>query len=499
MRQTRDDLCHRIDAEQSRQIAIAAPGGAVEMLRAEERALSQGARVSDLLLMVLVLEQHQDADFCRQAVAEARTRYQDTGGRGWMRNRGWQLVCVRFRGGGILHLESPYLLPGRKGWPGRPRTRRGQGGTGCYPVLEKLGITDGVTPLTKSAICRQTVLCASYEEAVDELRRQHLPIDLSTLVRVATSTGADARVRRDEVLATARQGPLAEHSQLAGQRVRVSVDGGRARTRHTRRRGRRKKNGRHGFDLQWQEPRLMTIDVLDDKGEMDRCWRPIYEVVLGNADEAFAVLTGLLRLLGIHLAVEVEFVVDGAEWIWDRLDRLLEAVGLRPGQAHLVLDYYHAAEHVAEAVAACRKLPGTDPRALTKRLCEELTEPGGPDEVLTHLRRLARGRRAAEVGRHIRYLEAHRPHLNYADLRAKQLPIGSGVVESAIRRVINLRFKSATMCWRPDHLLPLMYLRAILKAGWWDDFMVAHLERRHWLTPGAGIRLPNLHEVPKAA
>jgi len=48
-------------------------------------------------------------------------------------------------------------------------------------------------------------------------------------------------------------------------------------------------------------------------------------------------------------------------------------------------------------------------------------------------------------------------------------PIGSGIVESAVRRVINLRFKGASIFWKVEHLEPLLFLRAIWKSGWWED------------------------------
>ena len=66
-------------------------------------------------------------------------------------------------------------------------------------------------------------------------------------------------------------------------------------------------------------------------------------------------------------------------------------------------------------------------------------------------------------------------------MRAQALPIGSGVVESAVRRVVNLRFKSASMFWREDHLEPLLALRALLKSGRWEDFIQAEQQNRFWL------------------
>jgi len=71
--------------------------------------------------------------------------------------------------------------------------------------------------------------------------------------------------------------------------------------------------------------------------------------------------------------------------------------------------------------------------------------------------------------------------MDYARRRAEHLPIGSGVVESAVRRIINQRFKSASIFWQTDHLEPLLQVRALLKAQRWDDAFEASLQGRSWI------------------
>jgi len=478
---------HLLRAALSRSLELPHPQSAAEMLDREVGRRGTGLEVADLLIARDLVSALLDDDLVRQARSDRRNRYREEGQLGKIKtDKRW--VTVRLPHGLQLRVKTDYMLPTRKGLVGRPRGngKRREGGVGTYPVLERLGLADRVTPLTRSDICRQTVLCSSYQEALEQLRRGGLNIDASTLVNVAVATGDEALVVRDQTLAEARQVPLPEQSMLAGLRIRVSVDGGRARTRKVRKYARKGKNGRRPFCLDWREPRLVTVDVLDDEGDMDRTRRPIYEVSLGNADEVFATLTGLLRLLGVSQAAQVVFVSDGAEWIWNRLAKLIEDAEIPEDRIELVLDYYHGTEHVADALKACKNLKAEERRALLDKLCRLLLEPDGPRQVIEHLRKLARGRRGRKVNKEISYLEGHLDHMRYAELRAKKVPIGSGVVESAVRRILNLRFKSASMCWRPDHLEPLLYLRAILKAGRWDDFMAARLEGRHWLTPDRG-------------
>ena len=495
------EIGRRIDDEVRLARVRKPPTKADELLEAEQAHIKEGRLLADLFIAEEIVSAHLDTQLLGDCCREVRERIL-AGGACKVEDGGWQAVRVTLPGGTILRLYTRYLWPSRKGKPGRPRGngKRGPKGVGSYPVIERLGIRDSVSPATRSEISRQVVLCSSYEEAREQLDRSGLSLDLSTLVRVAVEMGKMAVERRNKAFEAAIAAPLLVMAAVAGLRVRISLDGGRARTRTTRRgRGIRPgKNHRRPFSLKWREPRVITIDVLDEKGGTDRTWQPIYEVTLGDADETFAVLLGLLRLIGVHLAADVLFVADGAEWIWNRVRKVLADAGVPPERVYLVLDYYHATEHIAEALRCCKGLSAKDREAQLRKQRDLLLQPGGPAQVVDQLRGLARGRRARAVNKEADYLEGHLDHMQYAKLRSMALPIGSGIVESAVRRLVNLRFKSASMCWRADHLLPLLYLRAILKAGKWDAFVLASLDGRHWLEPGLAKQTPH-EEAPRKA
>ena len=58
--------------------------------------------------------------------------------------------------------------------------------------------------------------------------------------------------------------------------------------------------------------------------------------------------------------------------------------------------------------------------------------------------------------------------MRYQEAWAKKLPIGSGAVESAIRRVINLRLKGASIYWLEEMAEAMLLLRCYYKAGRWN-------------------------------
>lgn len=480
-----------IDALTEQQRMDTCPKTAQQMLDAEARMRALSLQIADLYIARNIIRAHKDEDLKKQAAAEVRQRYREAGDDRHIENKGGSPVTITLPGGLRLKMKTPYLRPSLKGRPGRRRGRgkRGGGGAGVYPVLEHLGIFAAATPLTRSIVARQTVLCSSYAEAKEQLGRDGLEMDTDQMVRLATFSGQKALELRDEALAAALAGPLPEHSMVAGRRVRICVDGGRTRTRKTNRRARKRKNGRRPFLLDWREPRVITIDVLDEGGEMDRRWRPIYEVSLGDADQVFELLCGLLRLIGANQAQQVVFVCDGAEWIWNRAEELFARAEVARDRVELVLDFYHATEYIADALKLCKNLKAEQRAAYLKIFSKEMLEPGGPEGVIAKLRGFAKGRRGKAVNKKIAYLAGHQEagRLRYSELRSLKVPIGSGIVESTVRRVVNLRFKSASQCWCEEtakgdrRLEGLMYLRAILKSGRWDDAMAAHLAGRHFL------------------
>jgi hypothetical protein len=141
----------------------------------------------------------------------------------------------------------------------------------------------------------------------------------------------------------------------------------------------------------------------------------------------------------------------------------------------VILDFYHAAEHLGKlAKALC---PGAEAAAqdLQETWCHQLKHEGG-QALLTTLRALElRGKRpsvratwAEEVG----YFENQVHRMDYPTYRARGWQIGSGPVESACKRVVGQRLKGAGMRWGEDGADAVCHLRALFlsEKGQWDAF-----------------------------
>src|SRR6516165_1783814 len=246
-----------------------------EMWQLEQRLSTAAAQTADQMLLVQVTRAHEDEAFVRQAMAQARAQRAVP-----LVHKGLRTTSVLLLGGTRLIIETPSLREDRRGRRGRRRRTRGLHGAGCYPVLAALGITDRVSPATRSEIALPVVQAASSLEAAHMLSRRGFACDVSSLVRITTATAEASTRLRDAALEAALRLPVAPDGPLAGKRVRISLDGGRVRTRRMHR-GRKTAKGRHGFATPWREPRALVIDILDEQGQPDRLRLPLYDVLIG--------------------------------------------------------------------------------------------------------------------------------------------------------------------------------------------------------------------------
>ena len=127
----------------------------------EQQVQRTAGQVADQILGHHLTQVHQEPDFVRQATQQARENSPVP-----LINKGLKTVSVLLSGGTRFVLKTPYLRPKPTKKPGRKRSPRGPQGVGRYPVLEALGIGDGVSPATRSQIALFTVQAGSYQEAL---------------------------------------------------------------------------------------------------------------------------------------------------------------------------------------------------------------------------------------------------------------------------------------------------------------------------------------------
>ena len=160
---------------------------------------------------------------------------------------------------------------------------------------------------------------------------------------------------------------------------------------------------------------------------------------------------------GIRRAPPVVWLSDGAQGLW----HLFEACFAR--QATGILDFYHAAHQLWKGAAAWLDGRTTQARRWFAWARHRLRH-GMPDGVLADLADAldveGLPATARETVRTVyASLERHREHIDYATDKELGLPLGSGMVESACKWLIQQRFKGVGMRWSEDGFNHLLHLR----------------------------------------
>jgi len=243
----------------------------------------------------------------------------------------------------------------------------------------------------------------------------------------------------------------------------VSTDGGRIRIRKNKR-GPKTKKGRNRYSTQWREPKLLIIYIVKGNGEMDRSFAPFIDGVLKGPDAIFNLIKYYLMKLEIVKADKVLFVADGARWIWNRVGKLMRTLGVSSNQSYELVDFYHAIEHLG-TIAGLRKNWKASERKTWLKKHRRLLLKGKVDNVIEAIKLVCRGRSSKELIREKNYFIRNCKRMSYDTIPCMGLPIGSGAMESAIRRVVNLRLKGASIYWLRETAESMLLLRSYYKAG----------------------------------
>lgn len=173
---------------------------------------------------------------------------------------------------------------------------------------------------------------------------------------------------------------------------------------------------------------------------------------------------------GIRHASQVVWLSDGGRGLW----RLFEAHFA--GHARGILDFYHAVQQLWKGAAAW--LDGRTPQARRWfAWARHRLRHGMPDGVLADLADALDVEGLPATARDTlrtvyAYLERHREHIDYAAYKALGLPLGSGMVESACKWLIQQRFKGVGMRWSEEGFNHLLHLRLAWVNGRFNGLFV---------------------------
>jgi hypothetical protein len=218
---------------------------------------------------------------------------------------------------------------------------------------------------------------------------------------------------------------------------------------------------------EWAEVKTLALGevqgAVEEKGEWVVHTREVsYFSRLVDAEQFEHLSLVEIHRRGLEHSQQVAAVTDGADWLQSLID-------YHCPQAVRILDFPHAGQRIGQIGQALlgEENPQTPPW-IRERLHQLKHE--GPVRLLAELRQLKERHPQVEVlAENLAYLEKRENQMQYPTYQAQGWPIGSGMVESGNKLVVEARLKGAGMHWARQHVDALLALRNIICSDRWGQ------------------------------
>lgn len=370
---------------------------------------------------------------------------------------------ITLKGGSRIRIPSFYALSMKKKMGPKRAVANGRG---KHLLLSYWGFIDNLSPGHWEEIARAAAGSASFALAQQELNFQGIPISQNKVEHVVKRVGEEA-LKTGAMLLCKNKRNQGEQENFKDKRICITIDGGRIRIREWKE-GRPKKNHGKGFATPWIEPKLLCIYELNEKGEKKKDTDPLYFATIEGPDKLFDTLLQLSVFLNLKQATSVICSADGSDWIWNLFEKLIEKLEIKD-KTTLVADYFHAVEHLTEIVELNSAKSEKEKQTQIKTLAAFLKQ-GKFDLMKQQILNEAKTLNKPEMKDKFNYFEKRKERMRYDQYLENNIPIGSGAVESAVKRVINQRIKSAGSFWLKESVERFLFLRCALISGRWKIF-----------------------------
>ena len=212
------------------------------------------------------------------------------------------------------------------------------------------------------------------------------------------------------------------------------------------------------------EPRQLVLYTLDDEGKLDREWGKVADASIAEARDFMDLFESYMIKYEVAQAKEIIVLADGQTWQWEHITQRLEKLGVKASRVTQILDKSHAMQRFYEVV----KVPNWKTQAQQVRFTlkgKGLLKSGDVAGLYAHCMTLAKGRRALQIRKLAQYFVTHGSRMQYDEYEKAKQPCGSGMVESMIRQVINMRMKACGKFWKRENAQAMLCMRSWLKSG----------------------------------
>jgi hypothetical protein len=191
--------------------------------------------------------------------------------------------------------------------------------------------------------------------------------------------------------------------------------------------------------------------------------KPFFEATSGNPDKVGKQLMICAKQVGYGKETDIHAVGDGATWIAEQVDNKFGSKG------SYLIDFYHLCEYLFPASKVC-----SDESETWYKEKKQLMLDGKMNQVLQallpYIEPSSISDEQAPVRRCYRYIKNRPDQFNYPEAIQKNLPIGSGKIESAHGYVIQDRMKIPGAWWKVENMDKMLALLTCKENDNWEEY-----------------------------
>ena len=324
------------------------------------------------------------------------------------------------------------------------RVWRNQSQSYLRPLPGRLGVSPGGRSRRLDRVLTDFGCEHSFARAAGSVREHYgFAVGISA---VRTATLAHAQRAREKLTAEYAR-PFRQLPAVGSEHVITQADGTMICTvQPGARKGKRPR--------EWKEMRLVAAQAKDST-------TTVYGATFGSVTETGRRWGHCTRQAGWGLNSRIHAVGDGADWI-RRQSR--DVFG---NQGHFLCDYFHVSQYLAAAASSCQPAQPAPWRRTQQKRLKRGAIPKVLSSLAEHLEAEGTPEEEAPVRNAHRYLSNRLDCLDYPLALALGLPIGSGLIESGHRHVLQARLKKAGAAWLPDHADQIAHLRVLRANNLW--------------------------------